>query len=110
MIDCKLLCRKHLLAEHGEIHKHKHNFEKKHSMLGRIGQIEPLKMKIRHDELAKEMISRGYKHNSEYVMPDISYLSKDELNSKVDLNKSIIDLINRCAQCGSAIEDLYKGE
>jgi len=39
MIDPSLLCRKHLLGEHNEIHKHRHNFEKHHSVTGRIYPI-----------------------------------------------------------------------
>ena len=45
MIKPELLCRQHLLGEHSEIHKHKHNFEKGHSIKGRlypISQKEPL--------------------------------------------------------------------
>ena len=58
MVNPKILCRKHLLGEHGEIHKHRHNFVKQHSITKRIelGQIEPSSMESRHDELVKEMI------------------------------------------------------
>lgn len=103
MVDPKLLCKKHLLGEHGEIHKHKHNFVKRHSVSGRlfpIVQIEPSSMKTRHDELAKEMIRRGYNHNSEYEQPDISYLTIEQQNAKVDTNISIKDLKTRCIFCG----------
>lgn len=101
MIDPNLLCRQHLLGEHNEIHKHRPSFVKRHSMKGRIGQIEPLKMKERHDELAREMVSRGYKHNSPYEMPDLSYLTKDEIQSKVDVGKSMELLKKRCKVGGS---------
>ena len=81
MIDPKLLCRKHLLGEHAEIHKHRHNFVKQHNITGRIYpivQIEPENMKSRHDELAKEMIKRGYNHNSPYEQPDLDYLPNNQ--------------------------------
>lgn len=102
MIDPKLLCNKHLLGEHGEIHKHRHNFEKKHNIKGRIFpvvQIEPESMKIRHDELAKEMLIRNMNHKSPYIQPDLSYLSKELRYAKVDVNNSIHDLKNRCSEC-----------
>jgi len=102
MIDPKLLCRKHLLGEHGEIHKHKHNFVKQHSIRKRISpvvQIEPSKMKERHDELAAEIVRRGYNHQSPFEQPDISYLSNDERNAKVNLNISLRDLSKRCPEC-----------
>ena len=102
MVDTRILCQKHLLGEHGEIHKHRHNFVKHHSITGRIFpivQIEPLSMKSRHDKLAIEMLSRNYNHKSEYELPDLSYLNKHALNVKVDLNYSLNDLINRCDEC-----------
>lgn len=102
MINPNILCKKHLIGEHGEIHKHRHNFVKQHSITGRIFpvvQIEPRSMLIRHDQLVKEMLRRGYNHNSPYKMPDISYLSELVQNVKVDLNIALSDLLNRCNEC-----------
>jgi hypothetical protein len=102
MVEPKYLCRKHLLGNHNEIHKHKPSFEKQHSIKGRlypIAQIEPMSMKKQHDELAEEMLKRGYNHKSSYKMPDLSYLSKEDREIKVDVNKSIIELIERCPEC-----------
>lgn len=108
MIDPKLLCNKHLLGEHGEIHKHRHNFVKQHNIKGRlfpIVQIEPISMKIRHDELAQEMIHRGMNHRSPYELPDLSYLPEEFLNRKINLNISITDLISRCEHCKKKIKN-----
>jgi hypothetical protein len=96
-----ILCKKHLLGEHGEIHKHRHNFIKKHSMKGRMGQIEPKSMKSRHDELVEEMLKRGYNHNSPYEQPDISYLPDMTVNRKESLKL----LLTRCKDC----RDRYEG-
>lgn len=101
MVDPKILCKKHLLGEHGEIHKHRHNFEKRHSMNKRIelGQIEPSSMKIRHDVLAEEMLRRNYNHQSPYEQPNISYLPESQQVFKVDINSSLVDLFSRCPDC-----------
>ena len=102
MIDPKYLCGKHLIGEHGEIHKHRHNFVKKHSITGRLFpevQIEPEQMSIRHDQLVVEMLSRGYNHKSPYIQPDVSYLPKEYLNLKVDVLRSVSDLCSRCDEC-----------
>lgn len=102
MVDTKILCKKHLLGEHGEIHKHRHNFVKTHRIDGRIFpqvQIEPMSMKSRHDELAKEMLCRGMNHNSPYEMPDLSYLPDTHRFAKVDVKLSLNDLLNRCPEC-----------
>jgi hypothetical protein len=96
MVDVKTLCRKHLLGEHSEIHKHRHNFVKGHKMEGRKTQIEPQSMGTRHNELAQEMIRRGYKHNSPYTMPDITnYMDFPN----IDVRNSERMLHERCQEC-----------
>ena len=110
MLDPKILCRNHLLGEHNEIHKHKHNFEKHHSISGRISPIvliEPNSMQEQHDELVQEMLDRGYNHNSPYQQPDLSYLKDSERYAKVDLDYNLNDLCNRCPECRKRIEEYY---
>jgi hypothetical protein len=106
MIDPKLLCRQHLLGEHAEIHKFRHNFVKQHSIDGRLSpvvQIEPIEMERRHNDLAAEMVRRGYKHQSPYSLPDLSYLSHDQVFAKVDREESRRDLCERCEACRERI-------
>lgn len=100
MCDPKILCRKHLLGEHGEIHKHRHNFVKQHKMSGRIGQIEPDSMELRHEELAAEMLRRGYNHQSPFEQPDVSYLPEMTVNRE----EALEDLLNRCEDCKKRAE------
>jgi len=100
MVDPKLMCRKHLLGEHNEIHKHRHNFVKGHSISGRISpvvQIEPKSMLLRHDALVDEMKCRGYNHQSPYEMPDLS--KYDIMDIKVDISESLKELKKRCDEC-----------
>ena len=97
MVNPKILCRKHLLGEHGEIHKHRHCFEKGYRIEGRRGQIEPNVMQKRHDELAKEMIARGMNHKSPYKQPDLSCYNLNGF--VVDKNSSLELLMNRCEEC-----------
>jgi hypothetical protein len=107
MIDPRLLCKNHLLGEHNEIHKHRPSFVKKHSMAGRVGQIEPLSMKSRHDELAKEMLRRWPKENghaSPYEMPDLSYLPCEHRGSRVDTIESMRLAYKKCSECRENIE------
>lgn len=109
MIDTKLMCDKHILGEHGEIHKHKHNFVKKHNMGGRLAfpsQISPREMQSRHDELVVEMIARGMNHKSDYEQPDVEYLFNDNPYSyecKIDIEHNLNDLANRCVECSKRI-------
>jgi len=110
-LPTNLLCRNHLLGEHSELHKHKHNFEKHHSISGRISPIvliEPENMQKRHDELAQEMLRRGYNHQSPYEQPDLSYLPDNERYAKVDMDYNIRDLMDRCVECRKRIEKYYE--
>ena len=101
MVDPTIMCRRHLLGEHGEIHKHRHNFVKGHSIAGRMGQIDPKRMGERHDELAIEMLRRGYKHESPYVQPDLS--AYDLTGHGVDPIAAMADLVARCLDCATGV-------
>jgi len=107
MINPKLLCDKHLLGEHFELHKHRHNFVKEHSIAKRISpvvQIEPSSMQSRHDILAKEMVRRGMNHQSPFEQPDLSYLPTAERLAVVDIQNSLRDLSSRCLECANKIK------
>ena len=101
MVDPKILCKNHLLGEHGELHKHRHCFEKQYKMAGRMGHIEPESMESRHDELVVEMKRRGYNHNSPFEQPDVSYLPE----MLVDPDDALEDLLNRCEHCRKRYEE-----
>ena len=114
MIDPGILCKKHLLGEHGEIHKHRHCFEKQYSIVVRITpvvQIEPESMERRHDEIVKEMLRRGYKHNSPYCQPNLNYLSDECRYAKVNTGISLRDILLRCPKCAIRViqkcDDVY---
>ena len=103
MIDPNLMCQKHRLGEHGEIHKHRHNFLKHHSIAGRISpvvQIEPESMSYRHDELAKTLKN----HKSPYELPSLGHLPIEQRTAKVNQDESIIELCKRCPDCRALIE------
>ena len=106
MVDPKLLCRNHLLGAHGELHKFKHSFVKQHKMGGYRRLIFPRYMQQRHDELAAEMVRRGYNHKSQYEQPDVEYLPVDMLNDDPSdyIEFNLNDLTNRCQECKQRIE------
>jgi len=111
MLPTGMLCNQHLLGEHGELHKHRHNFVKQHKISGRLNpvvQIEPMFMRLRHDALAAEMTKRGMNHKSPYKQHDLSYLEPYEQYARVDKAKSIQDLKARCSSCSERIKDFSK--
>lgn len=112
MVEPVLLCDRHLRGEHGEIHKHRHNFVKQHRIDGRmhpVVQIEPAAMSIRHDELAAEMVKRGGNHNSPYEQPDISHLPIEYITARADIDYNLADLAERCPDCAGRIHTLRGG-
>ena len=101
MVNPSFLCRKHLLGEHGELHKFLSTWRKRCRIDGRVkgNAIEPESYQKRHDELAKEMVSRGYNHNSPCEQPDWSYLPETQGDVRVNTEESLKELVSRCPQC-----------
>lgn len=113
MIDPVLLCMKHLLGEHGEIHKHRHNFVKGHSIKGRIegNAVEPMSMKRRHDDLEAEIVKRAIEAGrkppcSPFEQPDLSTYSEEYRNYKIDAEAARELLLERCEDCRKRHEAL----
>lgn len=97
------MCKKHIIGEHGEIHKHRHNFVKGHSILGRmypVVQIDPKNMERRHDQLARYL-----NHKSPYKQPDLSHYSEDLLSFEIDIEQSRKDLMDRCPKCKELLKN-----
>ena len=66
IVDPKIMCRQHLMAEHNECHMFLGTFKKGTRVTGFIekNQLEAQSVGKRHDELALEMIDRGYNHQT----------------------------------------------
>lgn len=103
MVPPTAMCNKHLLGEHGELHKFLHNWRKKHRVDGRIAgnAMEPMSYKKRHDELASEMAARGMNHASPIDQPDFSYLPAEQRDYRVDVAANKLLLVDRCSACAS---------
>lgn len=106
MVPVNVMCDKHLIGEHGEFHKHMHNWRKKHRVDGRIegNAMEPLSYKARHDEVVEEMLRRGMNHNSPQEQPDFSYLPQRQREYRVDVQANLELLASRCPECRKLIE------
>lgn len=101
MVPPEVMCKKHLLGEHGELHKFLHNWRKQHRIDGRIAgnAMEPLSYQDRHDRLAEEMLRRGYNHASPLEQPDFSYLPEKQRGYRVNVEDSLDLLLGRCEEC-----------
>jgi len=101
----KLMCRKHLIGQHVEMHMFLGSIKKGTSMKGFIEKnlFEPKVLKKLHDETAEEMIRRGYNHKSPITEEEFticfSMLSEEYQNHSLNSYLSMIDLIERCPEC-----------
>ncbi len=99
-VDPSLLCDKHLLGEHVEMHMFAGTLKKGISVAGYVddGLIEVDKILTRHDELAEEMTLRGMNHKS--PMPDGLVLKP---MGWIDNFANLKELCRRCEKCRARI-------
>lgn len=112
MLPPRLLCDRHLLGEHGELHKFLHTWKKKYSITGWIqsNAIEPQSYRSRHNELALEMVKRGFSHLSPLPQPNFKYLPPDQQSYQVNKGDSLIALIGRCSSCKRRLKKMLENE
>lgn len=99
-VDPRLMCRKHLLGEHVEMHMFAGTLAKGVGIQGYLdrGLVEVDRIRIRHDELAEEMVRRGYKHRSGLRDDCPSFRA-----GRVNVEENLQELARRCPQCAAAI-------
>ena len=98
MVDPGIMCRKHLLGEHVEIHMLIGSLRSGKSIQGFLdrGLLEPQNIVSRHRALVREMLGRGYRHKSELnINFNISQIGE------VDQEKSLWELLERCSECST---------
>jgi len=102
MVKPSILCRKHLLGEHLESHMFVGAITKGKSITGFIekGLVEVHNIVSRHDELAEEMLTRGYRHQSPLTLS----LPLHTQIGEVDSDNSMKELASRCPDCRERIE------
>ncbi len=98
LVDPKIMCRKHLLGEHVEIHMLYGSITRMKNINGFKYLVEPSKMAERHDALAYEITLRGYVHKS--PLPLIEPLLLEQyIDFNVNPEHSLRELLTRCNEC-----------
>jgi hypothetical protein len=103
MVDPVVLCNKHLIAEHHEIHMFIGMLKKGRSIQGYIdkGLVEVGSLFSRHECLVKEMLNRNMNHLTS--LDNIELLNVLVHDKKVDIENSKKELKSRCIYCALRI-------
>ena len=101
-VSPNLMCRKHLMGEHLEMHQFAGSIKKGKSLDGYINgkMLEVGNIKNRHDELVKEMSLRGYIHKSPLEEPAAGTYKF----VVIDAEENAKLLRSRCEECSKRIE------
>lgn len=110
LCDPKILCRKHLLGEHLEMHMFIGTLNKGKKIDGFLENnlFEPTSLFQRHEDLKDEMKNRGYNHKSnicESHCYSVLDLPKEKQNWKVDKDMALKELLDRCPECHSRFNE-----
>lgn len=104
LVDPKIMCRKHLLGEHVELHMLVGTIRKNKSITGYIEKdlIQPNMIRARHYDLVIEMEDRGYKHKSRlpiFIETLVHNYPHKEVYHELNIQKSLQELVRRCPDC-----------
>jgi hypothetical protein len=103
MVNPVIMCRQHLIGEHGELHKFLPSFFDKKDVFYRFYPEVQIQFKgyiKRHNVLVNEMLRRGYNHKSPIVkIPDFKNIYSEFWDMEVDKQVSLKLLLNRCSEC-----------
>ena len=93
------LCDRHLLGEHVEMHMFAGSIIKQISLKGYLekGLVEVHNIRARHDALSREMLRRGFRHNSKLRS------FGDYKAGRVVISNSMRELKKRCSVCRKRI-------
>ena len=102
----EVMCRKHLMGEHVECHMFLGTLEKGKKLNGYLskGLFDLRLLQSRHDELANEMLRRGYKHNSPLNVSKLLLSDSEKFYGHVNIEENLKELSNRCFDCDLLIK------
>lgn len=95
MVEPELMCRKHLMGEHVELHMFVGTINKGNKLDGYVRNklVEVHNIERRHNDLVNEMEKRGYNHKSKLPKFKVFILGK------VDIDDNVEELNKRCLEC-----------
>lgn len=109
LVPTHLLCRKHLMGEHVELHMLMGSIEKGRNLSGFVRDklINTDLIHERHEALVDEMLLRGYNHNS--PLPDIE-VPTGLWVADIDIQANLVELARRCPDCRANIVKYWESQ
>lgn len=101
-VDPRLLCDRHLLGEHVEMHMFLGGIRKGHSVRGYTdnGIVDPHRVVVRHEELVAELERRGMHHRSPMALTEDDECAIAALpTATIDAEANLVELARRCERC-----------
>lgn len=108
MVPPAIMCDRHLLGEHVEIHMFIGSINRGISMRGylRNNLLEPMALHQRHEDLVHEIQLRGFKHASPTNPYTTKYFTPEDLRITVNPDASLEELLRRCPDCSNRYNSL----
>jgi len=106
-VDPRLMCDRHLLGEHVEMHMTAGCVKRGKRLDGFLkgGLLDLSLVEVRHLRLAAEMAGRGFKHKS--PLGSVFWRGKYEQGG-VDVEANLVELRRRCDACRERISDALR--
>ncbi len=95
MVNPRLMCRKHLLGEHVELHMFVAGIRRGLKLQGYLDKqlLEPHNIVSRHEQIVRELARRGYRHRS--PLPPFRAARAGKIHRLANL----AELARRCPGC-----------
>ncbi len=102
MVNPELMCSKHLLGEHVELHMLAGCLQRGKNIDGFLkgGLVDPSLLHVRHEALVREMEKRGYQHRSPIENCDYPLIKGD-----VDVQANVVELSSKCEDCRALFDE-----
>jgi len=98
MVEPRLMCDKHLVKEHGDIHTIVWHIRARHAL---TGKVEPISIRSRHTQLEEEMSLR--KPNTKATPLKRFTLVRKYKMLIVSASASLVELASSCKDCESKV-------
>ena len=111
MTPVKIMCDKHLLGEHVELHMIVGSINKNKKLDGYIKNnlISPTNIIKRHNDIACEMIERKFNHKSNLPIFNLDEYVDSVKYAQINEESSLNELVTRCNRCREKYEVFNNG-